>query len=268
MRNRIFLLAFALLLMTGIRSQAYETRIEYQKTQQSAVAINLPCSQEVAAEGLKEYMAKKGAKGSGFKDFTVYRSFMLDSTDKDVSDLYFKIDRKSSKEKDVTLITLMPARKGEEIQGRPATDQAVMDEAKAFLNHLAPYIESHHVNVQVSEQQQILTKAQKKMTNLMDDQADLEKKIRKLQADLDENKNDQAKQTREVESTVNSDFETHQKAQKKLNHLIDNKGDLDKKLRKTQADLDQNKKDQEAQNQIIQNEQQVLSAIKAKQKPA
>jgi DNA repair exonuclease SbcCD ATPase subunit len=267
MRNRIFLLGCTLVLMTGVRSQAYESRIEYQKTQQSAAVISLPCSQDVAAEGLKEYMAKKGAKGAGFKDFTVYRSFMLDSNDKDLSDLYFKIDRKSSKEKEVTLITLVPARKGEEIQTRSATDQAQMDEAKAFLNQLAPYIESHHVNVEISEQQQILTKAQKKMSDLMDDSTDLEKKIRKLQADLNENKNDQTKQTKEVEATVNSDFATHQKAQKKLNHLIDDKGDLDKKLRKTQAELDQNKKDQEVQRQIIQNEQQVLTAIKAKQKP-
>ena len=267
MRNQLLLIVLFVFIGFGAKSQAIETRLEYQKTLQPAATVSVACDQEKAEDGLKEFMSRKAAKGSGFKDFILFKSYRLDN-DKELTDLYFKIERKSRKEKDLSLITLVTARKGEELQAHAMPDQALIKEALSLLNQLASYIESHQINMQVSVQEQVLTKAQKKLADLMDEEADLEKKVRKIQAESDENKNDLFKQTREVESKINSDFETHQKAEKKLNHLIDDKGDYEKKLRKAQADLEQNRKEQQAQNEIIIKEQQVLSAIKAKQKPA
>ena len=263
----IVLFAIVLFINTKLFAQATETKFEVQKKQLTAATITIPCSPDVAEEGLKEFMARKGAKPSSYKGLTVFRTFPLDSAGKESSDLYFKIEKKSSKEKDVTLITLLPTKKGEDFQKQVGADQAMVDQSKSFLNQLGPFIESHNINVQLAGQQEVLNKSKKKLAGLLDDSTDLAKKIRKLETELEQNKNDLAKQQKVLDGTSTTDFEAHQKAQKKLNSLSDDKGDLEKKMRKTQADLEQNKKDQETQRAIVQKEQDVLNAIKLKQRP-
>ncbi|MHA4812549.1 hypothetical protein ACX0G9_30935 [Flavitalea flava] len=272
MRKKLLFLSLIIIGKTELWSQAVESRLDYQKTLQSVATIDLPCPQDVSGEAVKGYMAKKGYKGSSFKDFTVYRAVKLDSSDADLSDLYFKIDHKSRKEKDLTVITLLPAKKNENILSRSLTDSSKMDGAnriegaKRFLNELAPYVEAYHVNTQAKEQDEVLKKANKKMNGLMSDQADLEKRMRNLQTDLDLNKKEQAKEAQELQANIFKDDDAKKKAIKKMNRSMDDQGSLEKKIRKTQADLDQNKTDQSNQQQELTNQKQILDAIKAKQK--
>src|ERR1700712_4997453 len=103
--KRIFLLlTVSLALRSAISAQAYAGKLEYQKTQQPVAIIELPYNQDVVEDGIKDYMAKRGLKGASSKGFNVFRGTKLDSADADASDLYFKIDRKSRKEKDVAVI--------------------------------------------------------------------------------------------------------------------------------------------------------------------
>ena len=69
-----------------------------------------------------------------------------------------------------------------------------------------------------------------------------------------------------MQNTVQADDNVKNKAQKKMNHLLDEQDDLRKKIRKTQTDIDQNKTEIESQQAEIQKQQQILDAIKAKQK--
>ena len=104
-------LTLVTVLQLKARSQAFPTRIDFQKTQQSAAAIQLPYASGTVEDAVKEYMTKKGYKSSSTKGFIVFRSAPLDSVDTNLSDLYFTIERKSRKESDVTVITLVPAKK-------------------------------------------------------------------------------------------------------------------------------------------------------------
>ena len=266
MKRIILSLLVILACKLAVHGQAYAGRLEYQKTQQSVAMIELPYNQDVIEDGIRDYMAKRGNKGSSSKGFTVYRSTRLDDADSITSDLYFKVDSKGRKDKDISIIYLLPTKANQDILARPSADSINLETAKNFLNNMAPYLDAHNTDVQANNQQAILKKAQKKMNDLQDDQLSLEKKIRKLQADQEQNKTDLLKQTADMQSTVSSDDNVKNKAQKKMNKLLDEQDDLRKKLRKTQADLDQNKTDQEKQQQEVQKQQDILDAIKAKQK--
>ena len=245
-------------------AQAYETKLDYQKTMQQAAAVELPYKTGVVEDAIKDYMSKKGFKGSDSKGFNVFRGTKLDSTDMDLSDLYFKIERKK-KDKDYSVVSLLATKANQDILSRPATDSTgQMGKAKAFLNNLVPYIDAHNTDVQISEQQDVLKKAQKKMNSLITDQSDIEKKIRKLQADEDQNKTDILKMTQDIQNTVTADADVKSKMQKKMNKLLDEQDNIRKKLRKAQADLDENKQNQDAQQKEVDKQQQVLDAIKAK----
>jgi len=262
----LLLVVLTIVIKADAWSQAFATKVEYQKTQQSAAGISVPYASGTVEDAVKDYMAKRGYKSADSKGFTVFRGARLDSTDTDLSDLYFNIDRKSRKEKDITLIALLPAKKNEDVLTRSQTDStAMMEKAKSFLNNLAPYIEAHHVQLQVNSQTEVLQKAQKKMNSLLSDENDLSKKIRRLQEDSAQNKKDQVKAASDIQANVYADDKTKQKSQKKMRNLLDDEGDLAKKLRNTKADLDQNKRDQDTQQQELDKQKQALDAVKARQ---
>ncbi len=264
-KSLLFVIALiAFRLTTFSQAQAYEGRLDYQKTYQQVAIIEVPYKDGVVEDAIKDYLAKKGLKSSSSKGFDVFRGAKLDDADTDPSDLYFKIERKK-KDKDYTVISLLATKANQDILARPATDSTgQMDKAKSLLNSLVPYIDAHNTDVQVNNQQDVLKKAQKKMNSLISDQSDIEKKIRKLQADQDQNKSDIIKQTQDIQNTVTADADVKNKIQKRMNKLLDQQDDLRKKLRKAQADLDENKINQENQQKELDKQQQVLDAIKAK----
>jgi hypothetical protein len=241
--------------------QATEKKLDFKKKQLSAATITWQCKRDVAEKGLEDYMARKGIKPSSYKGLIVYRNVPLDSTSKVLNDLYFKFDKSN----DATVATLVPTKQGEEFETQAGADQATIDQAKSFLNQLAPTISSYNTGVQLAGQQEVLNKANKKLKGLLDDSTDLAKKIRNLQSDLDQNKNDLDNQKKVLDGISTTDFDAHQKAVKKLNSLSDDRGSLEKKLRKAQSDFEQNKQDLATQRQLIQKEEDANTAIKSKQ---
>ncbi|HTI08506.1 MAG TPA: hypothetical protein VL832_08105 [Puia sp.] len=266
MRKILLLLILVIVIKTHARCQAFATKIDYQKTQQSAAGIQLAYESGSVEDAVKEYMTKKGYKSASSKGFIVFRAATLDSTDTEGSDLYFTVARKSRKEKDITLITLLPTKKQEDILARAQTDDPRIEKAKSFLDNMAPFIDAYEVQLQLNSQTEVVKKAEKKLNSLLSDENDLNKKIRRLQDDSAQNKKDQVKVAADLQSNVNSDDATKTKNHKKLSKLLDNEGDLAKKLRNTRSDLDQNKKDQEAQRQELDKQKQSFDAIKARQK--
>jgi chromosome segregation ATPase len=266
MYKTLLLLSLVTVIEMEARSQSFTTKVEYQKTQRSAAAIQLPYGPGTVEDAIKEYMAKRGYKSASSKGFDVFRAARLDSSDTELSDLYFKIERKSRQEKDMTLIALLPTKKNIDILLDTLESDAKIGKARSFLDNLTPYIDAYHVQLQVNDQAGVVKKAEKKMNGLLSDQNSLNKKIRKLQEDSAQNKKDQVKAAADIQANINADDDTRKKSQKKMRKLLDDEGDLAKRLRNTQADLDQNKRDQDAQQQEIDKQKQTLGAIKAKQK--
>jgi hypothetical protein len=245
--------------------QAYDSKLDYQKSSIAVASIELAYSQDIVEDAIKDYMSKHGHKNSSSKGFTVYRGAQLDSADANTRDLYFKVDKKK-KEKDISVISLFSTQPNADILTKDSIDNGQTDKAKSFLNNLTPYISAHNLEVQISAQQDLLKKVQKKQNNLKNEQGDLEKKLRKIQDELAQNKIDQAAQAQAMQNTVNQDAEATKKANKKMSKLLDEQSSLEKKQRNTRQDLDDNKKDQDAQIKEVEKQQQVLDALIAKRK--
>ncbi|HLY68860.1 MAG TPA: hypothetical protein VKR53_03970 [Puia sp.] len=262
------LLAVCILFAAGFSvkaQQAYDSRLDYQKSSIVVASIELAYSPDIVEDAIKDYMNKHGYKNANTKGFSVYRGAKLDSADSNTRDLYFKVDKKK-KEKDISVISLFSTQLNADILAKDSVDNGQTDKAKSFLNNLTPFIGAHNLEVQITSQQDVLKKAQKKQNNLKNEQGDLEKKLRKIQDELAQNKIDQAAQTQAMQNTVNQDADATKKANKKMSKLLDDQSSLEKKQRNTQQDLDDNKKDQDAQMKEVEKQQQVLDALIAKRK--
>jgi len=191
-------LALATTAVLYAQPQATEGTIEFQKTQQPAAVIELPYTEKIVEKAIADYMSRKGSKGSDSKGFTTFRSYKLRDSNENNSDLYFKIDRKSRKEKELTIVSVIVGKSGEDIKTRVAPDNSGIDGAKDLLNDMVAAIDAYNLEVQIQDQDDAVKKAQKKFDGLADDQKDYEKKIKNLQDKLEQNKKDQERQTDEI----------------------------------------------------------------------
>jgi hypothetical protein len=255
----------AILLGPALFAQAYIGQVEKQKVSQAAAAIKLPFGEGAVADALKAYFSGKGFKPSDAHGWIIYRGVPLDSVDKDGSDLYFVMDMPDRKIKDLTVLSVVPAKKTQGIGNGSFVDSSRLDQARAFLDNLAPFVQNYGTGVQVNSREDALKKSQKKMNDLLSEQEDLNKRLRRLQTDLDQNKTDQIKAGADLQASINANDENKQKNQKRVSKLIDEQGSLEKKIRKTQAELDDNKIDQQRQQTAIAQQQQGLDAVKQKQ---
>ncbi len=157
-----------------------------------------------------------GTKPKEIKGFMVYRNVLLTSIDpvKPV-DAFIKVDRKSKKEKDQTLIYFIVSGTGEIGDEKLKADAsgkagvASLENGGAFLVGMLPAVKMGVYDKDLANQQAFVKKEEKNLANLKEDQADLEKKIKKLQSDLEYNIKAQERQTIEVE-----------KVKSKLNELV------------------------------------------------
>jgi len=142
-------------------------------------------------------MEKLGFKKKESKGFLVYKNVVLTDISAEAADYMIKVERKSRKDKDESIVYLLISRNDENIIAR--SDALVNSNTKTFLNNLSPDVEAYNLEVQIKDQENTVEKAEKKLRNLQDDKESMEKKIKKLQDDLEENAKDQADQQKDIE---------------------------------------------------------------------
>ncbi len=259
-----------ILLLVGMRcsellAQAYVGEVNQGKTAQEGAAIRLPYTTDQVEDALKAYLSRKGYSSSRSHGYIVSRGVSLGSDDKDGADLYFATSMAGRKQKDLTILSIVPAKKNQEIGAGSFTDSTKLDAARIFLDSLAPFVNTFGTGIMVDNQQEVLLKAQKRLSDLRNDSTDMEKRLRDLQADLTQNKADQVKAAADLQTYIGADNDTKTKYQKRLNKLIDRQGTLEKKIRKTQDDLADNKSDMTKQQAVVAEQQLALDAVKARQ---
>lgn len=195
-----FMLCLCLLLIVHfVHSQSYNGTVAYQRTQQPAAVIDLPYNSDIVSACLNEYLSKKGrSKSTDLKGFTTYRNTQPVVNDSANADMYFKIERKSRRERDNTILSLL-LRNPRPNPGTDVLHHLTMDEAKMYLNELVPAIQAYNVEVEIEKQNEAVAKAEAAYKNLMQDQQDLEKKKSTLEQKLSENKVRQDAQLKTIE---------------------------------------------------------------------
>jgi hypothetical protein len=177
-----------------------EAKTEFQKTTQPGVMVELPYSPDVVEDAIKDYFNRLGVKPDGSRGFQVFKSTKLVQTDAWNSDLYFKVERKSRKEKDESVVYFFATPEKQLPNLRKAGDYYGVDGARSFMKNMIPSIDSYNLQVQINYQEEEVRKAEKKYQRTVEDGDDLEKKLKKVQDNIQENKIDLAKHKLEIEN--------------------------------------------------------------------
>lgn len=196
--KKLLAIFFAIAIYVTASAQAYEGRAEVSRKQYVSAVIEVPYNSDVVEDAIKAYMAKTGFKPSSTKGVQTYKSVKLHPNNTENNDLHFKVERKSRKEKEFSLIYLIVSKENESLSQRMVEDRAGIEDAKSYLNAMVPSLEAYNLEVQITGQDETVKKAEKKLENLVEDQQDLEKKIKNLQEKLEKNKKDQESQKGEI----------------------------------------------------------------------
>lgn len=118
-----------------------------------------------------------------------------------IYDIYFKADRKSRREKDNTILTFLLSNGYEKFLSGAEND-SVISNAKQFLNEQQNNVTAFDLEMQISAQDEITKKEDKKLANLSADGVDLVKKKERIESDIQENIKKKAAQKAEVEKQM------------------------------------------------------------------
>jgi hypothetical protein len=191
--KKILFLMLTLCAAQLVCGQVYEGLADYNKKAQPAIIGEYRYPQETVEKTLTDKLEHMGLKVKSSKGFLIVNNAVISSISSKQMDYAFKIERKSKREKDVTVVSMVINLNDANTIADNSSD------AKTFLKDLAPSIDGLHNDNMVNDQYTALTKAQKKLKNLQDDQASMEKKVRNLQDDLKTNEKDQADQQKEIQ---------------------------------------------------------------------
>lgn len=196
--KKLLAVFFALAFYSAVSAQAYEGRAEVSRKEYVSAVIEVPYNSDVVEDAIKAYMAKNGYKPSSTKGVQTYKAVKLHPNNTENNDLHFKVERKSRKEKESSLIYLIVSKENETLAQKMVEDRTGIEDGKSYLNGMVPSLEAYNLEVQITAQDETVKKAEKKLENLVEDQQDLEKKIKNLQEKLEKNKKDQESQKGEV----------------------------------------------------------------------
>jgi hypothetical protein len=205
MRRASLFISLFLMLSGPVFSQAFEGTVEYNKKKHAAYIIEYAYPPEAVENALIEKMEQLGykskeEKGMFNKDkgFRVHKGAYINDIHESSMDYAFKVERKSRRDKDESVVYLVILRNGQDAKSIFLNTD--IEKAKSFLNNLQPRVESSHLELQIKGQEDGVSKAEKKLKTLQEDQTAMEKKIKQLQEDLETNAKDQEKQKKEVDS--------------------------------------------------------------------
>ncbi len=191
-KNMMLLIVAAVSCSTSF-AQARLATAEYQKTNQPAVAADIPFTEKTVNKAIEDQLQKLGYRGKDTKGYVTYKGVHLPALGPDSYDLYFKTDRKSKKEKDATTVTLMISNGYEKFIG-DTTNSQVITNAKNYLDSLTAKVAAYDLEQQIADQDGLAKKSSKKLAGIIDDGQSLQKKKAKLENEISNNLKDQESQ--------------------------------------------------------------------------
>ena len=198
MKKTVYTIAALLLFNIAVNSQARYVFIDFKDAQKPAVQSEFAFSDKMVSDAIEDKLTKMGYKGKDTKGYTVYKGVMLPELGAQAYDLYFKVDRKSRKEKDNAVVSMLVST-GNENFISDTSDSKTINNAKRFLDNLLPTVTAYDLQQQIKTQQDIVTKAEKKYKSLQNDADDLQKRKRKLEQQIEDNLKAQKDQQAEME---------------------------------------------------------------------
>jgi hypothetical protein len=163
-------------------AQAYEENVQYDKKKQPAIVIEYAYPAQAVENAFVQRMEKLGYKAkeekgilNRDKGFLVFKNAYVTDISKDRIDYIVKVERKSRKESDESVLYMIMQKDGTNAMAK--MEAFDIGQAKTYLNNMLPDIEAAHLELQIKDQEEVVAKAEKKLKGLQDDKIALEKKL-------------------------------------------------------------------------------------------
>jgi hypothetical protein len=203
MPKLFFFLLFACF-SSFVSAQAFEDKIEYDKKQQPALAMEYKFPPEAVENAFISKLQKMGYKGkvekgifNRDKGFHVFKGALIGEISNIRYDFYVNIDQRSSKKDDESILYMIIMKDNENVLTKLDKDE--LRKAKSFLADLLPGIEEADLDIKIIAMMALLTKSDNKFKSLQGNRDDINSKIKKLQDDLITNEKDQERQQEETD---------------------------------------------------------------------
>jgi len=181
-----------------VKGQAHEGSVEYNKGKQACIVMEYNYPPEAVENAMRAKLLKLGyggkeEKGMFNKDkgFRVYKETTVGEISPNKYDYAINIERKSHKEADETIVSLVIFKDDANALSKLSSDE--LEKVKSFLNNLLPEVEASNLEILIGAQILSLEKADKKLKTLQDEN-------KKLQEALEKNIKDQEFQKKEIEN--------------------------------------------------------------------
>ena len=195
MKQIFLLLICAMCISISSAAQAYEDNIQYDKKKQQAIAIDYSYPADAVQNAIVQKLGKMGYKPkeekgilNRDKGFLVFKNAYVTDISGDKLDFYIKVERKSRKESDESTLNMIMNKNGENALLKMGPEE--INKAKLFLNNMLPEVEAADLEIRIKDQQETVARAEKKLSNLKDDQISLEKKLSDNKADQEATQKD------------------------------------------------------------------------------
>jgi hypothetical protein len=204
---RKLILLYLIPLSVNCYSQSLTSTISYNKSNQEAIMLELPYTQEVSegfiVSNLKSIGYDPESKGKLFwknnkvNGFYTFKGVTIQGIQHPV-DLYFKVDQKSRRAKDQSLIYLLVSNGDEKFISE--SDTSTFNIARQLMNDFVSKSAAYKLSLDIKAQEEEVKVAEKKLASQKDKEKDLEKKLQQLQDDLKRNRSDQITQQSIIEN--------------------------------------------------------------------
>ncbi|HUR67153.1 MAG TPA: hypothetical protein VMZ03_12460 [Chitinophagaceae bacterium] len=185
-------------------SQAYESFIQYDKKKQQGIAIDYSYSAEAVENAIVQKLSRMGYKAkeekgilNKDKGFLVYKNIYITDISRDRMDFMIKVERKSRKESDEAVLYMIMMKGGQ--NALASMEAYAVGNAKSFLNNLLPDIEEANLELEIKAQEDVVNKAEKKLSGLQKDKLDLEDKLARNEKSQEETLKDIESQKQNLE---------------------------------------------------------------------
>lgn len=166
----------------GLRAQAYEDKVKYDKKKQQAIVIEYDYPPEAVERAIVLKFGKLGYKPreekglfNPDKGFFIFKNAYVTDISRDRLDYIVNIERKSRKEKEEAVLYLIMYKNDENAFDK--MESYSIGRAKSFLNEMLPEIEAANLELQIEAQEDLLARAENKLKQLQEEKLDLDKKI-------------------------------------------------------------------------------------------
>lgn len=202
----LFISAALLLSSVIVFSQSQVGQIDFQKQTRPAIVCYCPYKADVTEGGIKKRMSQLGNKpkeksflnniaGDGF---IAFKGASLPDLQRDMLNVYFKVEKKGIKDHDDCVIYMVLA---------TATDQFIsysenarlVENAKKFLDNMIPHVDAYGLDLQIAGQEDAIAKSSARLGGLTQDSIDLAKKRETIEFKLRQNAIDRQLQNGELD---------------------------------------------------------------------